>query len=88
MCATTAPPAEARKLAREGGLEAGTAQHAVSGAEGAHAAVVRKHARNGAVGEHDDLVDERRKRGDLRHGRRERRMSRIDLLGDEDELRH
>ena len=49
---------QARKLARERGLEAHAAQRSVAGAKRAHAAVVGEHARNGAVGEHDDLVDE------------------------------
>ena len=79
---------EPRELARERGLEARAAQRPVPGAERAHAAVVGQHARDGAVGEHDDLVDERRERADLRHRRRERRVPRIDLLRDEDELRH
>ena len=87
MCATTAPPRRPRKLARERGLEARAAQRSVPGPERAHAAVVGEHARDGAVGEHDDLVDECGERADLGHGRRERRMARIDLLRDEDELR-
>ena len=79
-------PAEAGQLARQRSLEAGATNRPVAGAERPHAAVVRQHARNRAVREHDDLVDERRERGDLGHGRRERRVPRIDLLGDEDEL--
>ena len=79
---------QARKLARERGLEARAAQRSVAGAKRADAAVVGEHARDGAVGEHDDLVDETGERADLRHGRRERGMARIDLLRDEDELAH
>ena len=80
--------AKTRELAREGGLEARSAQRPSARAERPDAAVLRQHARNGAVREHDDLVDEGRERGDLGDGRRERRMPRIDLLGDEDDLRH
>ena len=76
------------QLAGQRGLEARSAQRLVRRAEGAHAAVLRQHAVDRAVGEHDDLVDELRERADLRDRRRERRMARIDLLRDEDELRH
>ncbi len=76
------------KLARQRGLEARATECLVRRPEGAHAAVLRKHALDRAVGEHDDLVDELRERADLRDRRGERRMARIDLLRDEDELRH
>ena len=82
------PSPETGKLARERGFEARTAQRSVPGSERADAAVVGKHARDGAVREHDDLVDECGERADLGHGRGERRMTRIDLLRDEDELAH
>ena len=79
---------KAGKLARERCFEARAAQRSVPGPERAHAAVVGEHARDGAVGEHDDLVDKTCECADLGHRGRERRMARIDLLGDEDELRH
>ena len=78
---------KARKLTREGSLETRTAQGSVSGPKGSYPAVVGQHAGNGTVREHDDLVDETRERTDLRHRGRERRVPRVDLLGDEDELR-
>jgi hypothetical protein len=53
-----------------------------------NAAVLGKNSGYDAVGEHDDLVDELGEGADLRHRGRERRMTRVDLLRDEDELRH
>ena len=78
--------AQPAQLTRERGLEARSTQSLVLRAEGAHAAVPGKHSRNRAVGEHDDVVHELGERSDLHRGG-ERRMARIDLLCDEDDLR-
>ena len=81
-------PAQSGQLTRERSLELRAAQRLPAGAERAHAAVLRQDAGNGAVREHDDLVDQRCERRDLRHGRSERGVPRIDLLRDEDDLAH
>jgi hypothetical protein len=56
--------------------------------ESANAAVRRKHPVNRAVGEHDDLVHQLGESSKLGNRRGKRRMPRIDLLGDEDDLGH
>ncbi len=76
------------QLLRQRGLEAHTAPDLRARGEAPAAAVVRQRARQHAIGEHDHLVDELRKRADLRHRGRERRMRRIDLLRDEDQPPH
>ena len=49
------------------------------------AAVRGQHAVDGAVGEHDQLVDALRQRAELRNGRTEHRVGRVDDLGGEDQ---
>jgi hypothetical protein len=80
--------AKTRKLARQRGLEARSAQRPSAGTEGADAAVLRQHAGDGAVSQDDDLVDEGRECGDLGDSRGERGMPGVDLLRDEEELSH
>jgi len=80
--------AKPRELAGQRRLEPRAAEGFVRGAEGAHTAILGQHPFDGAVGEHDDLVHVRGQRTDLRHGRRKRGVTRIDLLRDEDELAH
>src|SRR5204862_3646614 len=52
------------------------------------AAVGRQRLADDRVGQDDDLVHARRERPHLRHRRGERRVLRVDLLRDEDELRY
>ena len=79
--------AEAAQLGRDGSLEPRPATRLRPRPKRADAAVRRQRLGNHAVREHDELVHPGRERTNLRHRRRECRVSRIDLLRDEDELR-
>jgi len=76
------------QLGRERTLEPQTASGFRARSEGTDATVRRQSSGNGGVCEHDDLVEPLRERRDLRDRRRKRRMLRVDLLRDEDELAH
>jgi hypothetical protein len=79
---------EVSQLSRESSFETDTATRLVAGPKRPNAAVRWQHALDRAVGEHDDVVDELGKSSELRYRRGKRRMSRIDLLRDEDDLGH
>ncbi len=76
------------QLAHQRRLEPRAAEDLVARSERPHAAVVGQRARHGAVRDHDDLVHELGERSDLRDRGGKRRMARVDLLRDEDELGH
>ena len=66
-------------------LSASTTAEPGARAERPDAAVRRQPGRYGAEREDDDLVGPRTERAELGHGRGERGVSRVDLLGDDDE---
>jgi hypothetical protein len=74
-----------RELRGERSLEPHAPPRTGARRERPHAAVLGQHAGKGPIGEHDHLVDPAGKRPDHRHGRRQCRVARVDLLGDEDE---
>jgi hypothetical protein len=80
--------AEASKLSRERRLESDAATCLATVSECANAAIRGQNVLDGAVREHHDLVDELRKSTELGNGRGKRRVLRIDLLRDEDDLGH
>jgi hypothetical protein len=79
---------EASELSRECCLESDAATCLAARPERANAAIRGQNVLDGAVREHHDLVDELRKSTELGNGRGERRVLRIDLLRDEDDLGH
>jgi hypothetical protein len=87
VCDDRAAP-EVSQLSRESSLETDAAARLVAGPKRPNAAVRGQYAVDRAVGEHDDFVDELGKGSEFRDRRGKRRVSRIDLLCDEDDLGH
>jgi hypothetical protein len=79
---------KASQLSCEGSFETHPATYLVARAKRANAAIRGEDVVDSAVREHDDLVDELGESAELGHRRCKRRMTRVDLLRDEDDLGH